>query len=100
MPSTNLPLINSAPDAYFVSPQGRDAWSGKLADPNASMTDGPVATLSKAAQLARDDSAIDTVVMRGGTYQPNKVTLLAADGGLNIKAFGDEAPVLDGGQLH
>jgi hypothetical protein len=100
MPSTNLPLINSAPNAYFVSPQGRDTWSGKLADPNASMTDGPVATLSKAAQLARDDTAIDTVVMRGGTYQQNKVTLLAADSGLNIKAFGDEAPVLDGGQLH
>jgi hypothetical protein len=101
-PPSIPPLPDPAPKAYYVSTEGRDTWSGKLASPNASLTDGPVASLGKAAQLARDDGTIDTVVMRGGTYhQSDKVTLLAADSGLKIKAFGDEVPVLDGGgQLH
>jgi parallel beta-helix repeat protein len=99
------PAAPSVPDtttkAYYTSPQGRDTWSGKLAVPNATLTDGPVASLGKAAQLARDDSTIDTVIMRGGTYQQTgKVTLLEADSGLKIKAYGDETPVLNGNQLH
>jgi parallel beta-helix repeat protein len=99
------PGAPSVPDtttkAYYTSPQGRDTWSGKLAAPNASLTDGPVASLGKAAQLARDDATIDTVIMRGGTYsQAGKITLQAADSGLKIKAYGDETPVLNGNQLH
>jgi len=29
----------------YVSPQGQDSWSGKLAAPNAERTDGPLASL-------------------------------------------------------
>ena len=30
----------------YVSPQGNDAWSGRLAEPNAAKTDGPLATIA------------------------------------------------------
>jgi parallel beta-helix repeat protein len=98
IPPSFPPQPDPAVKAYYVSTQGRDTWSGKLAAPNADMTDGPVASLGKAAQLARDDSTVDTVIMRGGTYkQASKVTLLTPDSGLKIKAYGNEVPVLDGG---
>ncbi|HUT92195.1 MAG TPA: right-handed parallel beta-helix repeat-containing protein [Thermoguttaceae bacterium] len=39
------------PARLFVSPRGNDHWSGKLAEPNAAGSDGPLATL----QRARDE---------------------------------------------
>lgn len=39
---------------FFVSPDGNDAWSGKLATPNADRTDGPFATLEKARNEVRN----------------------------------------------
>ena len=58
---------------FFVAPDGNDAWSGKLAAPNAERTDGPFATLEKGADALR---AIDRkgwttpllVLVRGGKY--------------------------------
>jgi parallel beta-helix repeat protein len=100
-PPPPSPQPDAPVSAYYASPQGKDTWSGKLAAPNASGTDGPVASLGKAAQLARDDATVDTVILRGGTYSlPGKVTLQAADSGLKVKAYGDETPVLNGNQLH
>jgi hypothetical protein len=37
----------------YVSPQGRDAWSGALAAPNADGTDGPLRTLPRAQAVVR-----------------------------------------------
>ncbi|HRR67609.1 MAG TPA: hypothetical protein P5063_08195, partial [Methanomassiliicoccales archaeon] len=37
----------------FVSPQGNDRWSGRLAAPNRSRTDGPFATLERARDAVR-----------------------------------------------
>jgi parallel beta-helix repeat protein len=99
-PAPAPPPGDSGP-AYYTSPQGRDTWTGKLATPNATLTDGPVATLGKAVELARADATIDTIVMREGTYKlPGKITLQAADSGIKIKGYGDESPVIDGNQLH
>ncbi len=36
---------SAAPFAVYISPQGNDSWSGRLADPVAS--DGPFATLQR-----------------------------------------------------
>lgn len=36
-----------------VSPGGDDAWTGRLAAPNADRTDGPVASLERARDLLR-----------------------------------------------
>lgn len=43
----------SAPLRLYVSPQGDDRWSGRLARPNASRQDGPFATLQRAQQAVR-----------------------------------------------
>ena len=37
----------------FVATGGNDAWSGKLAEPNADKTDGPLASLQRARDEAR-----------------------------------------------
>ncbi|MCA9095107.1 MAG: right-handed parallel beta-helix repeat-containing protein, partial [Planctomycetaceae bacterium] len=41
------------PADLYVSPVGKDAWSGKLAAPNADKTDGPFATLERARDEIR-----------------------------------------------
>src|SRR4051794_8511986 len=66
------PAGNPGAADFFVSPRGRDTWSGKRADPGAN--DGPFATVARARQAVR---ALRTalkqprhvrVVLRGGTY--------------------------------
>lgn len=41
------------PARLYVSPQGNDAWSGRLSTPNAARTDGPFATLERARDEIR-----------------------------------------------
>src|SRR5690349_6532311 len=58
--------------SFFVSPRGKDAWSGKLADPGAA--DGPFATIGRAREAVRahlrtlDRPRPVYVVLRAGTY--------------------------------
>lgn len=104
--STALPAF--ATD-WFVSPQGNDAWSGKLAAPNAEGTDGPWATLAKArdgvraARKAGDQTAA-TVFLRGGTHPlPGGLKLNAEDSGTaeapaTWRAYENEKPLLIGGR--
>jgi len=57
---------------FFVSPQGRDQWSGRLAEPDGN--DGPFATVARARDAVRDllksrqEAQPVRVVLRGGTY--------------------------------
>lgn len=59
----------------FVSPEdGNDSWSGKLKAPNASKSDGPVATLEQAKKLIKalqTGGAKDTVYinLKGGYHE-------------------------------
>ncbi len=67
-----LGLVRSVAAAelrLFVSPRGQDTWSGRLAEPNAAGTDGPVATVARVRDLARQtaDQPV-TVLLRGGVY--------------------------------
>ncbi|MBR4750787.1 MAG: right-handed parallel beta-helix repeat-containing protein [Thermoguttaceae bacterium] len=48
----------NASDLY-VSPMGNDSWSGKLAEPNASNTDGPLRTIAAAQKAWRKESGKD-----------------------------------------
>ena len=64
------------PLTLYVSTQGNDAWSGKLADPNAAKTDGPFATLERARDAVRQVKKRGgppkggvAVELRGGIYE-------------------------------
>lgn len=58
----------------YVSPDGSDNWSGRLAQPNATKTDGPLATLERARDLVRQQKSdaglkeAARVIVAGGTY--------------------------------
>jgi len=94
----------------YVSPNGDDAWSGRLASPNAARTDGPVATLERARDLVRETrraagrSLKATVLVRGGTYYITRTFRLGPedsgtkDSPVVYRAFRDERPILVGGQ--
>src|SRR5437764_10146958 len=64
------------PVVFFVSPQGNDAWSGKLADPAGN--DGPFATIERARDAVRalprvkDEPQSVRVVLRRGTWFLNQ----------------------------
>ena len=55
---------------FFVSPRGKDSWSGRVAEPSAD--DGPFATIGRAKQAVREFRKTQTVpvrvTLRGGTY--------------------------------
>lgn len=58
---------------FYVSTAGNDAWSGKLAEPNMSKTDGPFATIGRAklaVRLIKKDCYRNIyVLIRGGEYR-------------------------------
>lgn len=81
-----------------VAPQGRDTAPGTVAE--------PVATLSRAQALARQERAAGRsveVIVRGGTYYlPDALVFTPADGGtaeapVVWRASAGETPVLSGG---
>src|SRR5438874_292838 len=86
-------ITRSAPAAnltFYVSSNGNDAWSGKLADINAQKTDGPVATLAHARDLVRNakrvargsaPAGIDVVVRGGICFLAEPLVLETADSG-------------------
>jgi len=92
---------------YYVAPNGRDSWSGTLAEPNHGLTDGPFATFERARDAVRSLNKTGlkqvTVWFRGGTYYlPATVRLTAADSGspsfrITYAAFPGETPVFSGG---
>ena len=51
---------------FYVSPKGNDNWSGTLAEPNASGTDGPFATIKRAQQGVLD--------LKAEVYQAKKIS--------------------------
>lgn len=75
-------VAQKAEPAFWVSTRGNDAWSGKLAEPNAEKTDGPFRTLEKARDAVRTlpkEGAPKTVVVRGGTYELSQPFVLGAE---------------------
>ena len=95
-------------DSFFVSPNGRNTWSGRLPSPDSGGKDGPFATLDRArravAQVRRTkpNQAV-TVVVRGGThFLAAPLMFTPADSGTDRQpvvytAFPGEMPVISGG---
>ena len=92
---------------FYVSPSGNDSWSGTLADPNSTNTNGPFATFARAVTAVRTMNKTGlsqvTVQFRGGTYfLPASVTLIPADSGsastkIVYQNYPGELPVISGG---
>ncbi|MCX5663012.1 MAG: right-handed parallel beta-helix repeat-containing protein [Planctomycetota bacterium] len=107
---------------FFVALDGNDAWSGRLASPNAGKTDGPFATVSaaqKAVRAMKVDGELPMpmrILLRGGThFLPRPLTLTPDDSGspapmgswgnvegpehsVTYAAYKGEKPVLSGGR--
>jgi parallel beta-helix repeat protein len=90
---------------YYVSPKGKDTWSGMLPDPNAQGTDGPLAKITYARDLVRDRTRRGlhedpiTVWLRDGRYYIDEpLRFDARDGGpTTFAAYPGEKPVIDAG---
>jgi len=96
----------AAAPTFYVSPEGRDTWSGTRAAPNAGGTDGPFATLAGAVQGIRrtrpqgEATRPTSIFLRAGTYgldQP--LGLEPTDDHLAFCAYEQEKPVILGGRL-
>ncbi len=64
----------SPPADFYVATNGRDHWSGRLAAPNDTATDGPFATLGRARDAVRAEKQTATkkdfvVLIRGGVHR-------------------------------
>jgi hypothetical protein len=94
--------MSTASIEWFVSPEGDDRWSGRLAAPSADGTDGPFRTLARARDAARnriDSAQTTTIWLREGRYalaQP--LTLGPEDSNCTIAAYAEELPIIDAGR--
>ncbi len=85
-------------DAFYVAKNGNDAWSGRLAAPNAEGTDGPFASLER-AQAAMRAGTIKTTYVREGSYTlTGTLGLAAPDSGVRILGYPGEQAALSGGE--
>jgi hypothetical protein len=104
-------LTAAEPAALYVATNGNDAWSGRLAEPNAGRTDGPFATLERARDKIREMKKAAplpaggvTVWVRGGVYELTRpLELTAEDSGTTetpivYRATKGERPALIGGR--
>lgn len=89
----------------YVSPAGDDRWSGKLAEPNAAGDDGPLATLERARDVAREWRAQNpstntiTVLLRDGRYAlTHPIEFGPADSHVTYAAQTGEQAIIDAGQ--
>lgn len=100
----------SAQTVFYVATDGNDAWSGKIAAPNKSRTDGPFRTIRKAKDAIRGLKASDplkepvTVYIRGGIYRlTSPLVFTPEDSGtaqdpVTYAAYPGETPVISGGR--
>jgi hypothetical protein len=96
---------------FYVATDGRDDWSGRLAEPNAAKSDGPFATLARARDAIRELKRRNggalaepaTVLLRGGLhFLAEPLVLTPEDSGtaqcpVRFAAFQGETPILSGG---
>ena len=89
----------------FVSTTGNDEWSGRLPDPNAENTDGPLATIARARDLVSERrfhgewTGPMTVWVRGGRYPISEPIAFEPQHSAPVTyaAYPGEHPIIDGG---
>jgi len=111
LPTLLLGAPSEPVPTWYVSPAGRDTWSGRRDTPNASQTDGPFATLERARDAIRASRQAGAppagpvvVEVLGGRYERRQTfTLGAEDSGtaeapVIYRARAGEQVILSGGQ--
>lgn len=96
---------------FYVSPDGKDTWTGRLAAQNSHKTDGPFLTLKRVQDairaLKQQQGSLKQpvrVLIRGGTYfLTEPLTFLPQDSGtqefpIRFQAYQQEKPIISGGQ--
>lgn len=84
---------------YFISPFGKDEWTGKIPEPNASRTDGPFKTFVRARKAHRDDTVQTRIIVRQGVYHfAEPFVLEKIDSGCSYEAYPGERVILSGGR--
>ncbi|ANW96096.1 peptidase [Wenyingzhuangia fucanilytica] len=93
---------------FYISTEGSDDWSGKLASPNEQGTDGPFATLTHAKEAVRTlkkTKLTDIIVLiREGVYKLNNTVVFGLeDSGqedmtITYAAYPGETPVFSSGK--
>ncbi|MEP4079424.1 right-handed parallel beta-helix repeat-containing protein [Haloferula sp.] len=93
---------------FYVSTQGSDAWSGRLAEPAAGEKDGPFATLERARDAVRSlkkrKSADIVVQVREGVYRLEETVVFGledsgkGDSTVTYAAYPGETPVFSSGR--
>jgi hypothetical protein len=93
-------LAQTASQDIHVAVNGNDAWSGKLAEPNADKSDGPLATLGAAVEAARKSPGVARRIVLGpGRYYVEQTVILSdRDSELTIEGAGDEKTIIYGGR--
>ncbi|MCE5328614.1 MAG: right-handed parallel beta-helix repeat-containing protein [Planctomycetaceae bacterium] len=102
--------MNTQPTRLYVSPQGRDAWTGLLSQPNADRTDGPLASLPAARDVVRrlraagTSGAVEVQIAQGLYSLSEPLTLEPQDGGrdeasaVTYRGVPGARPVISGGR--
>ncbi|MCD6351988.1 MAG: right-handed parallel beta-helix repeat-containing protein, partial [Armatimonadetes bacterium] len=94
---------------FYVSPKGKDTWSGRLPAPKPDGSDGPFATLEQAQRIARmaqgrHEPQPCTVLIRAGTYYLSAPLRFSpqdsglAEAPITWAAYPGEKPVISAGR--
>jgi hypothetical protein len=85
---------------WYVSPEGKDTWSGLLSAPNANGTDGPFASLAAAVAASRKqpDQPRQIILAPGRYYVDKTISLEPTDSRLTIQGAGQGKTILYGGR--
>ena len=107
-PLTGRAAAPTKEGVFYVAPKGNDQWSGRVSSLNQTKSDGPVATIQHALELARawkataqgpNANGAPTIYLTTGNYFLNQPLILRPDdSGLTIAGLGKAAPVLSGGR--
>ncbi|MBB3916734.1 right-handed parallel beta-helix repeat-containing protein [Rhizobium fabae] len=83
---------------FYVSPDGKDSWSGRLPTTDQQGGDGPFASIERARDAAREKGGTNTIALgQGDYYLAQPIVFDARDAGLILTARCNEAPILHGG---
>ncbi len=77
---TTVPAPQKQRETLYVAPGGRDTWSGRLAAPNKTRTDGPFATIERARDEIRSRRQ-----KRNGALPPGGIGVELAGGVYELK---------------